>query len=183
MKSLLFAVALLAAPFAAIAQHSGRHDMAAMDMSNNLMPRESGQAAFGAIAEVVGILEADPRTDWSKIDVDSLRAHLVDMDNVTLRARVASTPVEGGMRFAIAGDGPVRDSIRRMTRSHAATTDGTDGRHARVTETAEGAAMTVTSDDPSQARKIGALGFFGLLSDGVHHPSHHLMMAKGEMGH
>jgi hypothetical protein len=185
MRYLLFAAALFVAPIAAFAQPSGHegHDMAAMDMSGAAMPRESGQAAFGAIAEVVAILEADPRTDWSKVDVDSLRAHLVDMDNVTLRARVTSIPVARGMRFEIAGDGPVRDSIRRMTKSHAAMTGGTDGWHASVTETADGAAMIVTSDDPAGARKIRALGFFGVMSGGVHHQSHHLMMAKGEMHH
>jgi hypothetical protein len=183
MRNLLFAFALLAAPVAAGARHSGQHDMAAMDMSRGSMPKESGQAAFGAIAEAVAILEADPRTDWSKVDVDMLRAHLIDMDNVTLRARVTSSPVAGGMRFEIAGDGPVRDSIRRMAKGHAATTDGIDGRHTSVIETADGASMTVTSDDPAKVRKIGALGFFGLLSGGVHHPSHHLMMAKGEMRH
>ncbi len=33
-------------------------------------PTEPGQAAFGAIQEIVGKLQADPQTDWSKVDVD-----------------------------------------------------------------------------------------------------------------
>ncbi len=43
-------------------------------------------AAFGAVQEIVEILEADPATDWSKVDIDALRQHLIDMDNVTLHA-------------------------------------------------------------------------------------------------
>jgi len=39
-----------------------------------------GQDAFGAIQEIVQILDADPKTDWSKVDLEALRQHLIDMD-------------------------------------------------------------------------------------------------------
>ena len=32
------------------------------------------------------ILEADPTTDWSKVNIGALREHLIDMDEVTMRA-------------------------------------------------------------------------------------------------
>ena len=32
---------------------------------------EAGQIAFAAIQEIVAILEADPQTDWSKVDIDA----------------------------------------------------------------------------------------------------------------
>ena len=69
------------------------------------MPTEAGQGAFAAIQEIVAILEADPNTDWSKVDIDALRQHLVDMNAVTLEAKVANAPVEGGLRFDVTGDG------------------------------------------------------------------------------
>src|SRR6266849_1349046 len=56
-----------------------------------------GQDAFGAMAEVVRILEADPATDWSKVDMERLRQHLIDMNEVVLRASVKATPVPGGL--------------------------------------------------------------------------------------
>ena len=34
-----------------------------------VIPTMPGQDAFGAIQEIVRILEADPRTDWSKINL------------------------------------------------------------------------------------------------------------------
>ena len=51
-------------------------------------PREPGQVAFAANQEVVAILASDPATDWSKVDIEALRQHLIDMNSVTLRARV-----------------------------------------------------------------------------------------------
>ena len=49
-------------------------------------PTIPGQDAFGAIQEVVQILQSDPKTDWSKVNIDALRQHLIDMNEVTLRA-------------------------------------------------------------------------------------------------
>src|SRR5262249_56527810 len=64
-----------------------------------------GQDAFGAIAEVVRILEADPATDWSTVDVERLRQHLIDMNEVVLRAAVQSAPVAGGLAMEVTGTG------------------------------------------------------------------------------
>lgn len=185
MRKLLLAAALLAAPIVVHAQHQGHdgQDMAGMAMGGSATPVESGQAAFGALTEIVALLEADPRTDWSKVNIDALRDHLVDMDNLTLRARVIATAVPGGTRFEVAGDGPARDSIRRMARSHAAMVGGQAGEHVTVADAPEGVTMTVVSDDPAGARKIRALGFFGIMSGGAHHQQHHLMMARGEIRH
>jgi hypothetical protein len=88
---------------------------------------QPGQGAFAAIQEIVVILEADPKTDWSKVNIEGLRQHLIDMDNVTLRADVKNEPIDGGMRFVVTGVGAVRDSIRRMVTAHSATMNGVDG--------------------------------------------------------
>lgn len=147
-------------------------------------PREGGQAEFAAVGEISNLLQADPRTDWSKVDLDALRAHLIDMDNVMMRARVVTTPVPGGARFDISSDdAAVRRSIQHMVASHTAMTDGDHGRHEISAPTAEGATMTVTAQDDPAAAEIRGLGFFGLLTGGIHHQFHHLMMAKGEMHH
>jgi hypothetical protein len=41
------------------------------------MPTEQGQAAFGTVQEIVRILEADPATDWTKVNMAGLREHLI----------------------------------------------------------------------------------------------------------
>ena len=61
-----------------------------MEMGTGAMPTQPGQDAFGAIQEIVRILEADPATDWSKVDLEALREHLIDMNEVTLHAAVVA---------------------------------------------------------------------------------------------
>ena len=52
-----------------------------------------GQEAFGTIQEIVRILESDPATDWSKVNIGALREHLIDMDEVTMRIRTMQSPM------------------------------------------------------------------------------------------
>ena len=52
----------------------------------NALPTMPGQEAFGTIQEIVRMLEADPSTDWAKVNIAALREHLIDMNEVTLRA-------------------------------------------------------------------------------------------------
>jgi hypothetical protein len=142
---------------------------------------QSGQSAFAAIQEIVGRLVADPRTDWTRVDVEALRRHLIDMDNVTLRARVSAAATTGGTRFeATSRDPDVARSIRSMLTAHAGTTDGTDGWSMRAEDIPDGAALTVVGGDQVRVR---ALGLIGLLVTGMHHQAHHLAIATGTNPH
>jgi hypothetical protein len=173
-------------PGVACAQSMHEHDAGAHPMhaigQSGAVPTQAGQSAFAAIQEIVAILEADPKTDWSKVDIEALRRHLIDMNNVTLAADVRSEPVEGGMRFAVTGAGAVRDSIRRMVSAHAATMNGADGWRLSSAEIDDGAALTVLVPAKDMA-KLRGLGFIGVMTRGMHHPMHHLMIARGENPH
>jgi len=178
----------IAAPVPALAQMSDmqhqmqhqpgmQHGMA----QDGAAPREPGQAAFAAIAEIVEILRADPQTDWSKVDIEALRRHLADMDNVTLHARVAARQVEGGAAFeATSPDPEVAASIGRMVTAHAATMSGVDGIEMRAEPVASGARLTATGPDPEMIR---GLGFIGLMALGMHHQAHHFALARGGSPH
>ncbi len=143
---------------------------------------QPGQGAFAAIQEIVEILSADPKTDWAKVNIDALRQHLIDMNNVTLAASVKNEPIDGGMRFDVTGEGHVRDSIRRMTTAHAATMNGVDGWKFEAAEIEGGASLTVYAP-AKDANKLRGLGFLGVLTLGMHHQIHHLMIARGESPH
>ncbi len=143
---------------------------------------QPGQSAFAAIQEIVEILSADPKTEWSKVNIDALRQHLIDMNNVTLAANVKNEPIDGGIRFDVTGEGPVRDSIRRMTTAHAATMNGVDGWKFEAAEIDGGASLTVHAP-AKDADKLRGLGFLGVLTLGMHHQMHHLMIARGENPH
>jgi len=146
-------------------------------------PSEPGQAAFAAIQEIVSLLVADPATDWSSVDIEALRRHLIDMDNVTLRAEVVTAPVPGGMRYAVSGSGAVSESIRRMVTAHAETMSGANGMTILAEDTPDGAIMTVTLENPADLPKLKGLGFIGLMTLGMHHQQHHLMIATGHGPH
>lgn len=116
---------------------------------------KGGQSAFAAIQEIVAQLMADPTTDWSRVDIEALRQHLIDMDNVTLRARVDVQKVEGGARFeATSKDAAVTSSIRATVPAHAATMDGAQGWTMQASEITGGAAVTVTGGDPDRIRAL-----------------------------
>lgn len=140
---------------------------------------EVGQSAFAALQEIVTRLTKDPETDWTRVNIDALRDHLVDMDRVTLRARVETQDLAEGARFLVRSDVPeVAAAIKRMVPAHAAVMAGSVDWRFAAEPLEDGAVLTVkgTQDDAAQIR---GLGFFGVLSMGMHHPTHHLAMARG----
>ncbi len=146
-------------------------------------PALPGQDAFGAIAEVVRLLEADPSTDWSRVDLERLRQHLIDMNEVVLHAAVKATRIPGGLAADVTGTGRVEQAIRAMVVPHAAELDQMPEWSAGTEAIPGGVRLTVTATDANDARtiaRIRGLGFVGLLTSGAHHQPHHLAMAKGE---
>jgi len=138
------------------------------------VPTMPGQDAFGAIQEIVRILEADPKTDWSKVNLEALRQHLIDMSEVTLRADAVTKPIDGGIEVTVTGTGRTVEAIQRMVPAQA---------HQVTEPLPNGVLLTVTSGDPQQVRHIRGLGFIGFMASGSHHQAHHLAMAKGEFMH
>lgn len=179
---MLRVLAILAALLPAQAHAQTQHTMHMAAERSAAVPTQPGQGAFGAIQEIVALLEADPKTDWSKVDIEALRQHLIDMNNVTLLAEVKSEPIDGGVRFAVSGKGSVTGSVRRMLSAHAATMNGVNGWAFEAAETDGGATLTVRVPVNDIARLRG-LGFIGVMTQGMHHAQHHLMLARGESPH
>jgi hypothetical protein len=146
-------------------------------------PTLPGQDAFGAIQESVRILEADPKTDWSKVNLEALRQHLIDMNEVTLKSDETAKDIDGGLAIAVTGTGRTVDAIQRMIPAHAQEINGLHGWRVKADTLPNGETLTVTSSDPKEVQHIRGLGFIGILVSGTHHQPHHLMMAKGEFHH
>jgi hypothetical protein len=147
------------------------------------VPSMPGQDAFGAVQEIVRILEADPATDWSKINLEALRQHLIDMNEVTLKADALATPIDGGVEIAVTGAGRTISAIQRMLPAWARTMNGHKGWATKVTPLPNGELLAVTAADPKETAHIRGLGFIGLIASGAHHQPHHLAMARGEFAH
>lgn len=183
-RRLLIAFCALSSSFAAQAlgaQGMDHSKMMGMDMG--AAAQQSGQAAFAAISEVVKKLKADSTTDWSKVNIEALRQHLIDMDDVVMRASAKATSVDGGVSLEITGTGKVAGAIKRMASMHAMALNMEGEYAAKSSEIEHGVRLVVTAKDGSDAKavaRIRGLGFAGLLAEGDHHARHHLMLAKGE---
>ena len=183
---------LLAAQTADCGKVAGSMDHANMDHSAHQAamnpcdaprPTLPGQAAFAAIGEVVRMLKADPNTDWSRVNVEALRQHLIDMDDVTMHAVVAQRSVSGGLEMEVTGTGRTVAAIKRMAINHSRMLGQEGEDRATAQEIASGARITVTATQPNDARmvaQIRGLGFAGLMTEGDHHAAHHLALARGD---
>lgn len=156
--------------------HNGMHGQ------QSGLPTMPGQDAFGAIQEVVQILEANPATDWSKVNIAALREHLVDMSEVTLRAAANERMLDNGIEIAVTGEGRTLAAIKRMVPAHVREL-AEIGWKAKTEDLPNGVKLTVTATEAAPLTKLKALGFFGIMVQGGHHQPHHLMMAKGEFVH
>ncbi len=196
MRALVAAGVYAAAAAAAVPAHAQMADRhhgdttihampgaAAAQPAPGVMPTLPGQDAFGAIQEIVRILESDPNTDWSKVDLRALRSHLIDMNEVTLRAAASERPVPGGLEILVTGGGRTLEAIRRMVPAHGHELNQINGWRADVAPVANGVRLTVTSADPREVAHIRGLGFIGIMVSGSHHQPHHLAMARGEFRH
>jgi hypothetical protein len=117
------------------------------------------------------------------VDLERLRQHLIDMNEVTLRAEVTASAVPGGLAMDVTGAGRTERAIRAMVVPHAAELDRMPGLAARAESIPGGVRLTVTARDAGDARavaRVRGLGFIGLLTLGAHHQPHHLAMARGE---
>ena len=132
------------------------------------------------IQEIVQILDADPKTDWSKVDLEALRQHLIDMNEVTLKADAAPKQIDGGLEIAVTGNGRTLIAIQRMIPAWVQMANGLNGWNAKAAPLPNGELLTVTATSSKEIQHIRGLGFIGLLVSGAWHQPHHLAMAKGE---
>jgi hypothetical protein len=166
--------------------HGGMHGVgghgAMHGQQSGGMPTSSGQDAFGAIQEVVQILEDDPATDWSKVNIGALREHLIDMNEVTLRANASERMLDNGIEIAVTGEGRTLAAIMRMVPAHVREL-AAHGWNAKTEELPNGVKLTVIASEAQPLAKLKALGFLGVMVQGGHHQPHHLMMARGQFVH
>lgn len=142
---------------------------------------EPGNDAFGAIQEVIHALEADPHTDWSKVNLEALRAHLVDMHNMTLNVTVlAQTPIANGVEITVAPDtARAAASLERVFAAHPAQLEAETGWKMTVRRAGRHFVMTVTTNNPAEVSKMRGLGYIGILASGAHRQAHHWAIANG----
>jgi hypothetical protein len=153
-------------------QHMGQ------ESQSTPVPQQAGQDVFGAISEIIDILNKDPKTDWSKVDINILRAHLLDMNEVFMKSTAETKIDNKTVIYSVKGTGKTIEAIKRMAPAHI-TAMKADYSGAEVILNDEGVLIKLTPKTEADFIKLKALGFYGFLSQGSHHQPHHLMMAKG----
>ncbi|WP_145991881.1 hypothetical protein [Neptunicoccus cionae] len=191
MKMILATIAWVGGATFTLAQtdHSGHTGDMNHSLSTDSSPNtrtqlsEPGQGAFAALSEIVRVLESDPDTDWSKVDLAGVRAHLVDMDRLISEAIVTETSLEDGIHASATGNAETIAALRRMVPAHAAELARDDRWSITVDQGNDGIELRVTADHPATIARIKGLGFFGLMASQDHHRAHHLMLALGQNAH
>lgn len=175
-------VALVSLSLLAVEKHDGH--TSGMDHSamthNGIQPQEGGQATFAALIEIVAMLEQDTKTDWDTVDIDGLRAHLLDMNHLMLETQATtSTLGDAQIRFDITGAAASIPSIHRMVPAHSLFIEQSRGWKIEPELNDSGATLTITVDDAAWLNRLNALGFYGFMSLDSHHQAHHYQMAIG----
>jgi hypothetical protein len=142
---------------------------------------EPGNDAFGTIQEVIRALEADPHTDWTKVNLEALREHLVDMNNMTLRVTVLTQqPIANGVEITVAPESAqVAASLDRVFAAHPPQLEAETGWKMSTQKQQGKYRIVVTTAKPDEVAKIRGLGYIGILATGAHHQAHHWAMARG----
>jgi len=159
-----------------MSRHGGMHGQPSTATGT---PTMSGQDAFGTIQEIVQILQSDPKTDWSKVNIDALRQHLIDMNEVTLHAAAAQRMIDNGIEITVTGEGRTLEAIKRMVPAHVNELHEI-GWTAKSEDLPNGVKLTVLASESQPLIKLKALGFMGIMVQCGHHQPHHLMMATGQ---
>lgn len=171
-----------ASSYAEDKHHKHSDDMNHNSMvSNELQPTQGGEAAFAAIIEIVALLEQNPDTDWDTVDIDLLRSHLLDMNQVMLNTTASKEVLSANaIRFTVnANEGSIA-SVKRMVPTHSHFIQQVRGWEIQPELTNNGATLTISSEDTHTIKRLNALGFYGFMSLEAHHQAHHYQMAKGQ---
>jgi hypothetical protein len=142
-----------------------------------------GNDVFGTIQEVVKELEADPDTDWSEVNLEALRQHLLDMKAFIEEVEVLSKePVANGVRIRVRPTGKrATGALKRLFSMHPAMLKKEKGWNMQTTRKGQEWTISCTTSKESEVEKIRGLGYIGLLTEGAHHQRHHWMIATGNM--
>lgn len=184
---ILFALAMLA-PLSApsVQADQMQHHPGHLDGMNHVARlTEPGNDAFGTIQEVVRKLRADPHTDWSRVNLEALRQHLIDMDNFTKHVSVISKRnIDSGVELRVrADDKQASASLARALSAHPRMIKQEFGWDIKVSGKGPEYRIRVTSPHKQDVAQIRGLGYIGIMALGDHHQMHHWIIATGGNPH
>lgn len=141
---------------------------------------ESGTDAFATLQEVITILNADTNTNWKNVNLEALRQHLAQMQDMTLNVSVVQHNIKNGFKAVITPTtNRAKTSLAKVLSAHPAQMQKETGWKMQVVNKNNIFTITVTTENISEVDKIRGLGYIGLMAYGNHHQPHHWSMATG----
>src|SRR5699024_219134 len=133
--------------------------------------RLTGSDVFDAIQEVVEQLKANPNTDWSKVDLESLRQHLIDMKAFTEEVEVVEQgSIENGVKKTVKAETErAEKALNHMLEMHPKMMKVERGWDMTAEQKDGFWEITCTTSDASEVEMIRGLGYIGILVEGAHH--------------
>jgi hypothetical protein len=146
---------------------------------------EAGNDIFGTLQEVIKKLDANPKTDWSKVDLEALRQHLIDMKHFTVDVTVISQKnTKKGNEISVkATTEAAHKALKRAMSAHPAMLTSETGWAMTAQEKGDTFVLTISTDKPAEIARLRGLGYIGIMALGNHHQVHHWMMASGSNPH
>ena len=186
--SLSIAAMTIVMPMASAHTHHANMNHAAM-MGHNTAPTqvvltESGTDPFATLQEVIDALESNTRTNWEKVNIEALRLHLVEMQDMTINVDVKQQHIDNGFQAVVSPT--TSNAVKSLTRvlsGHPAQMKAETGWDMQVQINNSVFTLTVTTDNAKDVAKIRGLGYIGVMAYGNHHQPHHWAMASGDNPH
>ena len=164
--------------------HDTMIDSNTTDQGSTAILTEAGTDPFAVIQEVIALLEANPDTDWSAVNIEALRLHLVEMQDMTLNVTVEQEPIKLGFKAVITPTtNRALQSMSRVLSVHPSQMKEETGWDMVVTNNNGIFTIVVTTDQLQDVNKIRGLGYIGIMAYGNHHQPHHWAMASGDNPH
>ena len=113
------------------------------------------------------------------MSINRLRQHLVDLDEVMLRAQAEELVIEGGLEIRVSGTEQTLAALGRVVPQHVESMGEFRGWKMDVESVESALLLTLIGPDAGEQEIIRAMGFFGLMASGVHRPHQLLGVARG----
>jgi hypothetical protein len=175
-------------PIASAHMHHANMDHAAMMGRNTATTQvvltESGTDPFATMQEAIAALEANPETNWEKVNIEALRLHLVEMQDMTINVEVTQQSINNGFIAVVTPTTPrAVKSLKKVLSGHPIQMKAETGWDMQVSNNNGVFTLTVTTKKLKDVAKIRGLGYIGVMAYGNHHQPHHWAMASGDNPH
>lgn len=170
---------------AAEMDHSAMHQQMMMKKTVETQLNQAGNDVFATIQEVIKKLDNNPATDWSKVNIEALRQHLLDMNDMALHVEIISQkPLKNGLEVTLQPTtNRAAQTLARVFNAHPMHLKRETGWDMQVVKNDQQFVLTTTTEKPEQVQKIIALSYIGLMAYGNHHQPHHWGISTSQNPH